>query len=304
MSKTQEQWERRSTVRSKPRIILNTNEQGVFFPKSHQPLVNHPKIKEQTEQALNYLLVQSFYKYTNDIATIETRVVNNAILSVVTNQLPIGFTREQKINLYTVMVDESYHAYVAYDAMAQVEDYTSIQPLALPETIEIERAIEAVKKLFPVKYHSIFNLIAVCIAENTLTKEILSMIDQKETHPFYQKQLTDHLSDESRHSGIFFHLLIHIWENIANDYKENIAVILPTFIELYLGVQVDKEFYKIILTELTLSETEADIILEETYEEFKLTKDNPKIKNIVYQLEKAGLIDSYIAPGLKQKNWI
>ena len=39
------------------------------------------------------------------------------------------------------MVDESYHAYVAYDAMLQVEQYTGISPLPLPTIIEIEQAI-------------------------------------------------------------------------------------------------------------------------------------------------------------------
>ena len=45
---------------------------------------------------------------------------------------------EQKINLYTIMVDEAYHAYVAFDAMLQIQAHTHITPLPLPNTIEVD----------------------------------------------------------------------------------------------------------------------------------------------------------------------
>ncbi len=302
--KIQDKWEKRSSVRSRPRIIFDPSSKGYFLPISHQPLAAHPKILEKGNDALNYLLTQSFYKYSNDIAVIETRVVNNAILTVVTNTLPIEFSEEQKLNLYTIMVDESYHAYVAYDCMMQIEKNTHIAPLPLPKTIEIERAMVTVKEKLPGKYHGVFDLIAVCLAENTLTKEIVSMIDKSETHPFFQKMIDDHLSDESRHSGIFFHLLKYIWEKISDEYKENIANILPSFLELYLGVQVQMEFERKILIQLGFSENEATSMLEETYKEFRLTKDSPLLKNILMQLDRAGLIDKFTSPMLKEKNWL
>lgn len=112
MDKLQERWEKRATVRSRPRNVFDSvhslSEGGYFFPRSHQPLSIHPKVVELGEEAINYLLVQSLYKYSNDIATIETRVVNNAILTVVMDSLPVKFTSEQKMHLYTIKIKKHF----------------------------------------------------------------------------------------------------------------------------------------------------------------------------------------------------
>lgn len=300
----QEKWEKRSTVRSRPRIMFNPEEKGYFFPVSHQPLAVHPKILEKGEDALSYLLIQSFYKYANDIATIETRVVNNAILSVVTDALPLTFNTEQKIDLYTIMVDEAYHAYVAYDVMTQIEKHTNISPLPLPKKIEIEKAITNIMEKLPSKYHGIFCLICVCIAENTLTKEIVMMTDQDETHPFFQKVLKDHLSDEGRHSGFFCKLLAHIWASLDLEYKQAIAKVLPKFLEQYLGVEVQIQFDYQVLTSIGFSNESANEILNDTYAGFKLTKQHPMLNNVLTQLTRSGVIDALTTPYFEEKNWL
>jgi hypothetical protein len=303
MNKTQDKWEKRATVRSRPRIIYDANETGYFFPLSHQPLCLHPEVEALGEDALNYILAQSLYKYTNDIATIETRIVNLAVLSVTTDALQIKFSSDQKINLFTVMIDEAYHAYVAFDAMLQIQDHTGIKPLSLPKEIQIEKAIKVVMQKLPEKYHGVFSLMAVCLAENTLTKEIVTMIDKNETHPFFQRLIKDHLSDESRHSGIFFKLLSYIWEGIDNDCKHSITKILPEFLENYLGLDVQVEFDKQVLVHLGISSDSADEVLSDTYANFKLTSDHPMLKNILMQLEKAGVMDDIMLPIFKEKGW-
>ena len=300
----QEKWELRSTVRSRPRIVFDKEASGYFYPVSRQPLVVHPQILEKDEKAIEYLLIQSLYKYSNDIATIETRVVNHAILNAVTNQLPIPFTQEQKLDLYTIMVDESYHAYVAYDAMLQIEEHTGVKALALPETIEIEFAIAEIKRNLQEKYHAVFELVCVCLAENTLTKEIISMTDKAETHPFFQRIIKDHLTDESRHSGVFYKLLKYIWSNLSEEYKEAIGKILPDFIELYLDIKVQIKFDKQVLIKLGFSDIQSQQILDETYGGFKLNKQHPMLKNILMLLDKTEILDNFTLPQFKAKDWV
>ena len=308
MDKLQEKWEKRATVRSRPRNVFDSDhtlsEGGYFFPRSHQPLCIHPKVVELGEEAINYLLVQSLYKYSNDIATIETRVVNNAILTVVMDSLPIKFTSEQKMHLYTIMVDEAYHAYVAFDSMLQIQEFTQIEPLPLPKTIEIELAIKWAHEQLPQECHGIFDLIAVCLAENTLTKEIVSFVSQEGTHHFFTKMLEDHLADESRHCGIFFNLLGFIWKDIDMVMKKQIAAILPEYLTRYLGLVVEMEFDREILISLEIPEDQANKMLDEVYGHFKLTKENPKLKNILLQLHRSGVIDEITSPYFKEKNWI
>ncbi len=300
----QNRWEKRATVRSRPRITFDNKINGHFFPLSHQPLSIHPKVVELGKDALNYLLIQSLYKYSHDIVMIETKMVNQAILTVIADTLPISFDSETKLALYTVMIDEAYHAYVAFDAMLQIQEYTKIQPLAFPRMIEIECAIKWVHEKLPIRYHDIFNLIAICLAENTLTKDIISMVDKEDTHPFFQKMIKDHLSDESRHSGIFSKLLAYIWQILDLEYKQAIAKILPNFLERYLRLGVRMEFDLKILIAIGLSANTAKEVLDDTYKNFKPSKQHPMLKQILFLLESSGMVDSIVSPYLKEKNWI
>ncbi len=304
MFEAQDKWERRSTIRSRPRIIYDTDAQGYFYPISRQPLAIHPFLVNKGVSAVEYLLAQSFYKYSNDIAVIETKVVNNTILQIINNQLPIEFTKEQKLSLYTIMVDEAYHAYIAYDTMLQIEHNTGIKPLALPKVIEIEKAIISVTQTLDEKYHEIFKIICVCLAENTLTKEIVSMTDKTETHPFFQRVLQDHLADETRHSGIFFHLLKYIWSILTDDYKKAISEVLVEFIIQYLDITVQREFDKQILLNLDFTINEVDTMLKDVYNGFKLTNAHPMLNNILNLLERCEMLDKFTLPKLKAIDWI
>ena len=297
-------WENKATVRAKPRIVFEKNQGGYFFPLSRQPLSLHPLVEDLGADSLTYLLAQSLYKYTNDFAIIETKVVNQSIFSVMSNSLVIDFSPEQKINLSTIMVDEAYHAYVSFDAMLQIQEHTNIKPLPLPKTIEIELAIKAIKDKLDPLYHGEFELIAVCLAENTLTKEIVAMLDQDETHPFFQQLIHDHLSDESRHAGIFFHLLEYLWRALPEDYKRSIGRILPEFLTLYLSSAVQIEFDTRVLIQLGLTSCQVDEIINDTYGNFQVTQHHPMLKNIISILNKAGVLDEAVSFEFRKKNWL
>lgn len=303
-NKLQIEWEKRATVRSRPKVVYDKEAKGYYYPISRTPLAIHPAVIAKGEKAIEFLLIQSLYKYSNDIATIETRVVNETIIKVLTNQMPIQFNKEQQINLYSIMVDEAYHAYVAFDAMLQIEEYTGVKALPLPKVIEIEKAITKVREKLDDKYHNIFYLICVCLAENTLTKEISTMTDREETHPFFQKIIKDHFADEKRHSGIFYKLLEFIWINLNEEYKEHIGEIIVDFIEEYLGLKVQISFDKQVLSKIGFSQQEASKIVEDTYGGFKLTKDHPMLKNIITLLDKTSVFDTFTLPKFQDKEWV
>ncbi len=305
INKIQEKWERRATVRSRPRIVYDKNAIGYYYPISRAPLAIHPYISNKGQNAIEFLLIQSLYKYSNDIASIETRVVNETILNAISDKIEgIKFSDEQKINLYTIMVDEAYHAYVAFDSIMQIKEETKVTPLPLPQTIEIEKAISTIKNKLDIKYHKAFEFICVCLAENTLTKEIVTMTDKEETHPYFQRIIKDHLVDETRHSGIFFKLLGDVWSNLNNEYKEKIGRVLAEFIELYLDLEVQVKFDKKILKSIGLTDQEIQEAINDTYGGFELTKEHPMLNNILNILEKANVLDRYTSKEFKQRNWI
>lgn len=94
----QEKWERRATVRSRPRITYDKTATGYYYPISRAPLAIHPSVISKGEKAREFLLIQSLYKYSNDIASIETRVVNEVILKAISDKINgITFDDEQKL---------------------------------------------------------------------------------------------------------------------------------------------------------------------------------------------------------------
>lgn len=304
LEKYQEKWEKRATVRSRPYLSFDSDASGHHYPLARQPLCAHPRIMGLDEAALKFISTQSLYQYSYDISTIETKIVNNILLFLINDELPVKFDDLFKKNAFTVMVDESYHAYVAFDAMKRIEAFSGITPLPFPKTIEIEKAIQSIKLRLNEKYHRVFELIAVCIGENTLTQDIVSMVDEDSTHSFFQNMLSDHLSDESRHCGYFLAVLTYLWKQLEKDYKQHIGIVLPDFIELYLGVSNQIEFGKTILNYLKLGDAEISQIIDETYGGFKVTQQHPLLKNILRQLNKAGVIDEYTTPAFSKKQWL
>ncbi|WP_149289680.1 hypothetical protein [Francisella orientalis] len=71
----QEKWERRATVRSRSRIVYDKAATGYYYPISRAPLAIHPYISLKGEKAREFLLIQSLYKYSNDIASIEQELL-------------------------------------------------------------------------------------------------------------------------------------------------------------------------------------------------------------------------------------
>jgi len=300
----QAKWEQRATVRSHPRIEFNPNISGYLFPISHQPLCLHPLVAELGDEAMQFLLIQSLYKYSNDIALIETKIVCQSALNITADRLSVIFPAEYKLNAFTVMTDEAYHAYVAFDAMQQIQKFTRVEPVTLPKTIEIEVAIKKIKSKLAEKYHREFELIAVCLAENTLTKEIVTMTDQDETHPFFQQIIKEHLTDESRHCGYFQLVLTYLWQHLDSEAKAAIGLILADFIEAYLGVEVQIEFMHRVLIAMGLGLEAAREALADIYDGFKLTKNHPMIKNIIFQLQRTQVLDATVIPGFQAKGWL
>jgi len=300
----QTRWEKRAAVRSRPRIVLTDAVETDFYPASRAPIVLHPLVVATGEKNRQFVLIQSLYKYLNDIATIETEVVNSTILRVLSGGFPVELSQEQKLALYTIMVDESYHAYVAFDCMSQIETHTKIGKLAFPSKIEIQHAIAATKSEIDPNYHAVFDLICVCLAENTLTKDIVAMGTEKDTHPFFQKMLSDHLDDETRHSAVFFNLLRHVWSNLTHDAKENIGKALGPFIARYLKIDMQIEFDKKILTSIGLSPDETSVVIREVYGAFRLTKTHPMLKNILFVLDQSGVNDPSARASLVLKGWV
>ena len=69
-------WESRATIRTRPRRRVEDDDK-LIFPMSRQPLVHSQTFLSHCAQLRDFVLVQSLYKFINDVVIFETELVDH-----------------------------------------------------------------------------------------------------------------------------------------------------------------------------------------------------------------------------------
>ncbi|KEY57003.1 diiron oxygenase [Serratia sp. DD3] len=193
-------WEQRATIRTRPRRFIENDELS-FYPIERQPLCFDPIIEKLGDEVRDTILLQSLYKYINDIIIFETEIVNKVALDIAKGRFPFDFSFEARYDAMSVVVDEDYHAFVAMDFQNQLEKETGIKPFKVFDEIELSRAIpRAIESLNDSKHKAGMELIAVAISENTVTSDVAAFASDSTVKRSIKGIMADHLADEGRHS--------------------------------------------------------------------------------------------------------
>ncbi|PJD91323.1 MAG: hypothetical protein CK424_07295 [Legionella sp.] len=292
MNMYQDTWESRSSVRSRPRKIIDFTREGDFFPADKQSLLLVPEIASLGESVRKEILVQSFYKYLNDIVHLEMQWIYMACHHIMDKKLVVQYSDAIKLNACTIIIDEYYHMYIAYDMIFQLRGFfNNFMQLDYLES-DANNAIITIKNLLEEKYHDMFEIIAVCIFETTLVRELVEYFDSKNIHPSIRYYVKDHMNDESRHYGFFCNLLRDTWANLPEDFKKNIGSNLAYFVQLYLGIHSEKAYNLQLLTHLWKDELKAKNSIDKLYYGFELSSEMPIVKNVLNVLRETRILDS------------
>ena len=286
----QDKWESRSSIRTRARKLIDFNTPGDFFPEDKQVLFLLPEAKKFTKKNRNDILILSFYKYLQDIIELESNWVYAACNSIVYKDLQVSFTQEMKMNAISVIIDEYYHVYLAYDYMQQLQaEYKDL--LECQDTFsDSYHAMITIKDRLDEEYRDIFEIIAVCIFETTLIKELVTYFDAPNIHPTIKYYINDHMNDESRHYVYFYDLLNYIWGELPTNAQDAIGTHLGDFVTLYLNIEGERRFNKELLAWLINSDSEANILVDKLYEGFTITKDIPIVKNVLNVLTNSKIL--------------
>lgn len=300
----QEKWESRSSVRTRPRKFIDFGQSGYFFPEDKQPILLNQDVINLGEKVKENILLQSFYKYLNDIINLEIKLINSACTKLIYSDLIVKYTDEIKLNTYTIIIDEYYHVYLAKDMMLQLnQQFSDLEKFSYPVS-DAYNAVTLIKNQLNTKYHDIFEIIAVCIFETTLVRELVEFFNSENVHPSIKYYVNDHMNDETKHHGFFYDLLRYTWENLPDEYKENIGSHLADFIKLYLNISSEKTFNFDILTNLFQDKRKSAAIIEDLYKGFDITPEIPIVKNVLNVLQKSELLDNiHIKLGFQNIGW-
>lgn len=287
-----EAWEGRATIRTRPRRIVE-NDQKLIYPLSRQPLVLSETFTRECPHLRDFALVQSLYKFINDVVIFETEIVDKTARSIAKNNFAIRFPFACRYDAMTVVVDEDYHALVAMDFMQQTIAMTGIEPIELPGEIELSRAIPAALQLAPEHLLSAVELICVAIAENTVTNDVAAFAKDDSVKQSIKGLMADHLLDEGRHSGFWSRLVRIYWHTAPETDRECIAQIMPVFIAQYLTHSIQKSFDFTLIEQLATNDTVKQALRDETSATaFPINRHHPLIGNIVRFFKASSMLDS------------
>lgn len=285
-------WESRATIRTRPRRVLE-NDERLIYPLSRQPLVLSETFLRECPQQRDFALVQTLYKFINDVVIFETEIVDKTARSIAKNRFAVAFPFACRYDAMTVVVDEDYHALVAMDFMQQTVAMTGIEPIRLPDQIELSRAIPAAVALAPEHLRSAVELICVAIAENTVTGDVAAFARDDTVKPSIKGLMADHLLDEGRHSSFWARMVRIYWHTASEADREAIANILPVFIGHYLTNDIQKSFDLRLIDALQVSEvTRLSLKEEMTGLAFPINRHHPMVGNIIKFFHNSSLLDT------------
>ncbi|MEX5668574.1 diiron oxygenase [Pseudomonas fluorescens] len=285
-------WENRATIRTRPRRVLEDDER-LIYPLSRQPLVLSETFLRECPQQRDFALVQTLYKFINDVVIFETEIVDKTARSIAKNRFAVTFPFACRYDAMTVVVDEDYHALVAMDFMQQTVAMTGIEPIQLPDEIELSRAIPAAVALAPEHLRSAMELICVAIAENTVTGDVAAFARDDSVKPSIKGLMADHLLDEGRHSSFWARMVRIYWHTASAADRETIAQILPVFIGHYLTNDIQKSFDLRLIDALPVSEATRRSLRDEMAGlAFPINRHHPLVGNIVKFFHNSSLLDT------------
>ncbi|RON18756.1 diiron oxygenase [Pseudomonas frederiksbergensis] len=285
-------WESRATIRTRPRRVLE-NDDKLIYPLSRQPLVLSETFLRECPEQRDFALVQTLYKFINDVVIFETEIVDKTARSIAKNRFSVAFPFACRYDAMTVVVDEDYHALVAMDFMQQTVAMTGIAPIGLPDEIELSRAIPAAVAIAPEHLRSAVELICVAIAENTVTGDVAAFAKDDTVKQSIKGLMADHLLDEGRHSGFWARLVRIYWHTASEDDRQCIAQILPVFIGHYLTNDIQKSFDFRLIDALQISDAAHRALKSEVSGlAFPINRHHPLVANIVRFFRSSSLLDS------------
>lgn len=285
-------WENRASIRTRPRRMLE-NDDKLIYPLSRQPLVLGQAFLRECPQQRDFVLVQTLYKFINDVVIFETEIVDQTARSIAKNRFGVVFPPACRYDAMTVVVDEDYHALVAMDFMQQTIALTGIAPIQLPTQIELSRAVPAALALAPPELRAPMELICVAIAENTVTHDVAAFARDDTVKASIKGLMADHLLDEGRHSGFWTRLVQIYWQRASEAERHCLAQILPVFIRHYLTNDLQNAFDFQLIDHLPVSPAVRLALKDEVSGlAFPINRHHPLVGNIVRFLRSSSLLDS------------
>jgi hypothetical protein len=300
------QWERVATIRSAKRYVVPEGAAPAsLYPAVLEPLFCHPEVAALSQQAREFIAVQACYQFMNNIALLETDVVGQLASDLANRPHRVPVSRAMRQAALTVTVDEAYHAFAAREYMEQVERVTGIAPLALSSDCHYASLVPRVRARVPAELHDDFHVMALCMAENSITAEVLGITQGTPPDNPFHIVTDEHLQDERRHAGFFQSLLKRYWAGLDADAHEALGAVLPAYFGTFLEIEPWMDPAIARLRGAGMKADDAARIARHVFGYEYPPAEHPMARNIIRMLERAGVLQHEpTRAGLVKAGWM
>jgi hypothetical protein len=266
-------WERRSSVRTKPRPILGEAEHDplpLYFPPESVPLVRHPLVRARGEDTTARILLRRLHLYLDFTAELELRAVNPICVSISRRrcgfELPPGMLEDA----YKIYTDEAWHAQFSDDMQRQIVRSTGVAPV-LPRTPAFMQRLDAVAASTDNDGKGLVPLFFTIVSETLISAILTDIPRDMRIHPGVRELVADHAADEAVHHAFFSRLLQCVWPQLSARQRRAIGPSIPEFIRAFL----DPDYAALagILLSVGLDADEAGQVLTQSFDEHELARE-------------------------------
>ncbi|RAS01784.1 diiron oxygenase [Cupriavidus alkaliphilus] len=282
-------WFKRATVRTAAPISLAPGDVHDWrFPSELNPLLSHPSVLALPAAARRYLAVQYSYKYMHDICLTETDIINRTSLAIAYGDSACAFPPDICTNAFSIVVDEAFHSYAARLFALELEKASGIEPVHMPASNALMRAIALTKVEYDGYFHPEIELLATCISESAFTSEIVDALQIKMCDPRFHRLMKDHLADEGRHYGYFQAVLSHFGVRAEDRQRQAAGPIATSLLQYLFQHEQESVFDLQLLESVGLGRNEAIEVQRQTPQSRSAMLREERARHF---LESSGLFD-------------
>lgn len=229
------QWDKRATVRSRPRYRITDAGEDVF-PIALQPMASHKAVVAMGKDAVRELLIRTAYQWQSDVASLEVDVVSYLCGRLANRPVQFPLPQSTRQVALAVGTDEMYHAYAAREFIAHVSHMTGVEPpAATGGDTPLVKALSHVRRLAPPAILHEAEIMVLCFAEHFVTEELFGLAKDTGSPTAFQIVAREHLMDEGRHQLFFERLFSHMWREIDAEARAALGRLVPEFLDIFLG---------------------------------------------------------------------
>ncbi len=285
-------WDKKASVRVKPRRILMREEEErgkLCFSPELVPVSSHPLVVQFGPAAVREMQVLHLYRYLDFTTLLELDVIGAVSREIALGRIDFEMPEVVRAEAFKLCTDEAHHAYFSDDVKRQVAAATEVEPDPLTNPAFL-RTLRSIQRDLPPEASALGEMLFTVVSETLISSILCEIPRDRRIVTAVRDIVADHAEDEGRHSAYFSQFFGLLWPQLSQAQQLVVGPLLPHFILAFL--RPDEDAIRSNLRRLPLEHDEIETVLAETYPREAVTANAREAAAVTLRLlEHRGVLD-------------